>query len=86
MHLSIPENISWKNLQPGIVLLNLRNGVYYTLNETATAIMHGILDGKSEEDIVSALVEEYDCKKEQALDDFREQVTFLISEGLLKEI
>lgn len=86
MELCLSKNVSWKNLEPGIVLLDLKSGVYFTLNETATVIMRGILDGKSEEDIVSAIVDDYDCEREQATSDFREQVAFLISEGLLEEV
>lgn len=83
MVFSIPENISWKNLESGIVLLDLVNGAYYTLNKTATVIMQGVLDGKTEQDIIAIIMKEYDCEEARATNDVQEQLAFLINEGLL---
>ncbi len=85
MDFSIPESISWKNLDSGIVLLDLVDGAYYTLNETATVIMQGVLDGKTEKEIVSAIVQKYNCEEGQAANDIQEQLSYLISEGLLEK-
>jgi hypothetical protein len=83
MVFSIPEAISWKNLESGIVLLDLVNGAYYTLNETATVIMQCVLDGKTEQDIIAIIMKEYDCEEARATNDVQEQLAFLINEGLL---
>ena len=85
MGFSISESISWKNLDSGIVLLDIVDGAYYTLNETATVIMQGVLDGKTEKEIVSLIVQKYDCEEGQATKDVQEQLSFLISEELLEK-
>jgi hypothetical protein len=85
MSLIIPPKISWKNLECGIVLLNLVNGVYYTLNETASFILQGVIDGLSENEIIAKIVEEYDCEEELAAQDVHKQLAFLLNEELLEK-
>lgn len=81
----VPDHMTWKNLETGIVLLDLRNSNYFTLNETAALVWRGIMDEKNRDKIVAQLVEEYDCNAEQAALDVRELVSFMLDEGLIFE-
>lgn len=79
----IPENVTWKNFDAGVVLLKLTTGNYYTLNESASLIWRAILEGKSESEILMRILTEYDCEEKKAKDDMAEQIAFLLSEELI---
>jgi hypothetical protein len=81
----VSENISWKTFEAGVVLLNLTTGNYYTLNQSATLIWQAIMDGKSDAEILSQLLDKYDCEEEKAKRDLTERISFLLTEGLIRE-
>lgn len=83
MSFTIPDNITWKNLEAGVVLLNLGSGAYYTLNETASEIWRELLEGKGAEEIVSVLTEVYEAEPDTLSADVHEQLQFFVEEGLL---
>lgn len=83
MSFTIPDNITWKNLDVGVVLLNLESGAYYTLNETASIVWRELLEGHDETQIVSALENEYEADQATLDADVREQLQFFVDEGLL---
>ncbi|MCP4216185.1 MAG: PqqD family protein [bacterium] len=80
----IPEQVTWKILKSGTVLLNLKTGDYYTLNETASEIWNLVLEDKKKDEIISAVCDIYDISKEQAGQDVSKTFSFLESESLLK--
>jgi hypothetical protein len=80
-----PDHITWKNLESGTVLLDLRSSNYYTLNETATKIWLGITEGKSEHELLVQMLNEYDCDEEECNLDIKEQITYLMKEGFIVE-
>ena len=84
MENKIPGHVTWKILKSGTVLLNLNEGTYYTLNQTASEIWDNIIAEKDREEIISILCERYDCSKEQAETDVKNTFTFLVNEGLLE--
>jgi hypothetical protein len=47
-------------LADGAVLLNLRTKRYYSLNETGTRVWQLLIAGRAEEEIVAAMMSEYD--------------------------
>lgn len=81
----IPQNVSWKIFDTGIVLLNLTTGNYYTLNQSATLIWRAIMDGKNDSEILSQMLDKYDCEEGKAKSDLSGQVAFLLIEGLIKQ-
>lgn len=84
MKFEIPEHVTWKNLDSGYVLLDLRSSNYYTLNETASFIWQHIIEEKDSEQISTLMLETYNCEQDHARKDIQEQVDFLIKENLLK--
>jgi hypothetical protein len=78
----LPENITWKELESGFVLLNLSDGAYYTLNETASSVFRCILENKDENGIVSDMLAEYNVDQNHVAADIKELLGFLKSEGL----
>ena len=67
------------------VLLNLENGVYYTLNPVGTAIWELVTGERTLSEILSALCERYDVRPEAARRDLVALVTHLSREGLIRE-
>lgn len=80
----LPENISWKELKSGFILLNLSDGAYYTLNETASSVFRCILENKDENEIVSDMLSEYSVDQDHAAADINELLGLLKSEGLME--
>src|ERR1035441_4655584 len=80
----VSENVTWKNLGNSLVLLNLIDSTYYVLNETASVVFRGMVDGRTDQQIAERLIEEYECSVDQALADVKETRDFLTTEGVLK--
>ena len=79
----ISEQYTWKSLKQGVVILNLGEGTYYTLNEEASVIWKGLMENLSVDMIAETMLDEFDCTYEQALADIEEYVTSCIDEGVL---
>jgi len=53
-------------LSDGAVLLNLRTKRYFSLNETGTRVWELLVAGRTEEEIVRAMTQEYDVVEGEA--------------------
>ena len=67
------------------VLLNLENKYYYSLNMTASFIWHLLEENEelSKEEILKAILENFDITEEQAKKDVNEFIDNLAKEGLI---
>ena len=66
-----------------MVLLDLKNGGYFGLDEVGTRIWQ-LLQEKGETDYISQkLLEEYDVEEEQLHKDIKELIDKLVEEGLI---
>lgn len=79
------ENIAWRNVNDEIVILNLKSGEYFTLNDVGQVIWTAITDEKNVEEIKMKIIDEYDVSKEKATGDIMQFITGMIEEGLLHE-
>ena len=77
------ENIAWRNVNDEIVILNLKSGEYFTLNDIAQCIWKAITDEKSVEEIKVNIIDEYDVSYERADRDIEDFITGMIEQGLL---
>ena len=77
------ENIAWRNVNDEIVILDLKSGEYFTLNDVAQCIWKSITDEKSVEEIKVKIIDEYDVSHEKADRDFEVFITGMIEQGLL---
>lgn len=80
----VSENVTWKNLGNSLVLLNLVDSSYFVLNETASLVFRGMLEGRTDQQIAENLAEEYECTLAQASADVEETRDNLTKEGVLK--
>jgi hypothetical protein len=75
---------SWKKLAAGSVILDLEKGSYFTLNDTASLIWAGLIEGKPADAIAASLVETFEVPLERAREDTEETIAMLAKEGVLE--
>ncbi len=80
----VPAHITWKVLKSGTVLLNLKDGNYFTLNPTASLIWEELSGDRSIDEAIMAICAAYECSEKQAAADIRDTVAFLTREGLIE--
>ncbi|HOX27992.1 MAG TPA: PqqD family protein [bacterium] len=68
------------------VLLDLKSGVYYSLNAVGTSIWDKLSEAVSAMEIETALMEEYDVPQEVIKSDVRDIIKDLSDEGLIREV
>ncbi|MDY6793198.1 MAG: PqqD family protein [Thermodesulfobacteriota bacterium] len=77
------ENIAWRNVNDEIVILNLKSGEYFTLNDVAQCIWKAITDEKSVEEIKVKIIDEYDVSHEKADREIEDFISSMIEQRLL---
>lgn len=81
----VPDALS-ASLSDGAVLLHLYTKRYFSLNETGSRIWSLLEQQVSEDEIVDALVREYDVEKPEATRAVSQLLGDLIAEGLIEPI
>jgi hypothetical protein len=79
----VAPKFSWKKLASGAIVLDLENGEYFTLNDTAALIFEGLSAGKDREAIIGSVVEAYEVSPEKARQGVDEAIGRLVHEGIL---
>lgn len=77
------DHVIFQELENEMVLLDLQTGGYYGLNEVGTRIWRELQEGRSPEDIVAALVRDYEIADEQVEQDMRSFLASLEGQGLI---
>jgi hypothetical protein len=70
-------------LSDGAVLLNLRTKRYFSLNETGTRVWELLLEGRTEEEIVRTMTQEYDVTEDAARRETAEVIAALRDNELI---
>ncbi len=79
------EHVSWRKLETGrSILLDLRSGHYYTLNETATTIWEGLTSGASPEDVTERVQRMFEADVPIVAADVRTLTELLLEKGFLR--
>ena len=80
---SIPEHVLARKLEDEMVLLNLDSGEYFGLNDTGTRVWELLADGRSSEEVIERLTEEFEVASEVASSHVSTLCNELIEAGLL---
>ena len=64
----IPEHVLSRELDDEMVLLNLDSGEYFGLNDTGTRIWELLADGRSREEVIDCLTDEFEVTVDVASD------------------
>ena len=80
----LAENISWRDIDGELIVLNLQSGEYYTLNDSARSLWTPLAEGKSIGEIVGAITAEFEAPVETVRTDVNFFVNCLIKDGVLQ--
>ena len=80
---SIPEHVLARKLDDEMVLLNLDSGEYFGLNDTGTRVWELLADGRSRDEVVDRLTEEFEVAAEVASSHVASLCAELLEAGLL---
>lgn len=81
----IPEHVLSRKLDDEMVLLNLDSGEYFGLNDTGTRVWELLADGRSREEVIERLTEEFEVAGEVATGHVAALCAELLEAGLLAE-
>ena len=79
------DNIAWRNINEEVVILNLKSGEYFTLNDVGRFVWLAITDRNNIEEICQKVVDTFAVSPETAAKDIDIFVTGMMNEGLLHE-
>lgn len=82
-HLEIPTDVVFEVLDGEAVVLNLKTGVYYSLNPVGTRIWQLIEERRELRAIRDAMVQEYEVEAPVLEADLKEFISKLGQKGLL---
>ena len=80
----IPEHVLSRKLDDEMVLLNLDSGEYFGLNDTGTRVWELLADGRSREEVIERLIEEFEVPGEVASGHVASLCDELLEAGLLR--
>ena len=75
----------YKELDGEAVALNLQTGQYYSLNEVAARMWALLLELDSSQEIITAIMDEYEVTQEAAEGDLEQLIKDLKNSGLVEE-
>ncbi|GAA1669551.1 lasso peptide biosynthesis PqqD family chaperone [Kribbella sp. NPDC056951] len=84
MTYTLAPGMSWTDTDEGMVLLNEKSGSYLTLNRTGATVLHGILDGKSPDELITTLQASYPDASERIAADVGQLMTSFQQAGVLR--
>lgn len=79
----INEDVSIAEIDGRLIVVNLKTGLYYTLNDTASLILNMIGQERLASEIVQELCSRYDVSEETARRDLEQCVESLVEELVL---
>ena len=81
---SVAEDVVSCDLDGEAAILNLKDGVYYGLNPVGARVWKLVQEPVTLENILEAILEEYDVEEEQCFQDTVELLEELQDKGLVK--
>lgn len=78
------QDVVFRELGEEMVLLNLRTGIYFGLNETGTRMWTLLMELKEPARVLHALEEEYAVSRTQLENDLRSLLDVLREKGLIE--
>ena len=84
LRVSFPEHVLGEEVDGKFLLLDIKGGGYYGLNEVGSRIWSLLREGKAPAAVVASLLEEYDVSEEQLRSDVLGFLSAMQSRGLLE--
>jgi hypothetical protein len=84
--MKINNKIISREIQGEMVLLNMENGDYFSLNSLGTEIYECISNGMQNEEIISFLLNKYDVGADVLKNDFEALISRMMEKNILIKI
>lgn len=68
------------------VILDLKSGVYFGLNDTGNQVWHWLQTPKTSSELLKLLLDEYDVTLEEATADLQNLLLEMVNNGLVKTV
>ena len=78
------EDITWREIDGDLVILDLRSSTYLTANTSATVLIRHLTEERTLEQLTQALVDAFDVAERQAQRDAQKFIDVLGARGLLE--
>ena len=83
-NLRVSKEVIFQELEGEAVLLNLQNGIFFSLNPVATRMWELLSELGQAEKVLKQLLQEYDASEEQLRQDLVAFIEKLKSKGLVE--
>ncbi len=83
MRATIPERVVYKKVGDEMVLLDFERGVYYGLNPVGARVWDLLAEGKTADEIVNMLTDEFDVHRTDVAGDVIALMDDLAANGLV---
>lgn len=77
------SDVTWREIDGDLVVLDLRSSTYFTANATAGILMKQLVEDRTSDDLQKSLIEEFGITPDEAERDVRLFVEDLDRAGLL---
>jgi hypothetical protein len=77
------DDVAWRRVVDDMVLLDVEHSVYHGLNRTGAIIWEGVAGGRSVNELIGLVVEEFPDAAEQASTDVPRFLRALLDAGLI---
>ncbi len=78
------EDITWREIDGDLVILDLRSSTYLTANASGTVLMRQLTEERTLTELIQVLVDTFDLSEERAQQDVQTFVDELALVGLLE--
>ncbi len=82
--ISIAQDVVARDLAGEAMILDLETGTYFGLNEAGTRVWHMLEERATTEEIIAALLEEYDVEESRLRREVEDLVATLSAKGLVR--
>jgi len=78
------DTLDWVEVEDEVIALDAERSVYLGTNSAATLLWKALVDGTTRDELVAALVAEYDIEPAAAVTDVDAFIAQLAAQGLLE--
>lgn len=81
--IEVSSEISWRNVNGKTIILNLKTGEYFTLNDTGEILWKGICESQKPSELVLSLANEYSMDNKEVERDVLDFISGLLQKEVL---
>lgn len=79
------NDVTWRDIDGELVILDTSTSTYLTTNATGALLVRHLVEGRTDQDLITTLVDAYDIDRDTAARDVAAFVAMLRQLGLLVE-